>query len=132
MKKILGLLLLGSSILLSSCEGINDPQILIGHWNVVGSHHTVNFRDSEIYISSTKYDCFSLYSYTASADTLYVKGPDYDGTENNPTINLPYTFTSSNRLVITGLNTILSFCGMDTSAEREKVVLIKSLNDPYN
>ena len=132
MKKILGLLLLGSIILLSSCEGINDPQILIGHWNVVGSHHTVNFRDSEIYISSTKYDCFSLYSYTASADTLYIKGPDYDGTENNPTINLPYHFTSSNRLVINGFNVILSFCGMDTSAEREKVVLIKSLNDPYN
>lgn len=132
MKRILGLLLLGSMMLLSSCERTYDPQTLIGHWNVVGSHHTVNFRDSEIYISSTKYDCFSLYSYTASADTLYIKEPDYDGTENNPTINLPYHFTSSNRLVINGFNVILSFCGMDTSAEREKVVLIKSLNDPYN
>ena len=74
MKKIFGSLMLCMTLVLSSCEQPEGPQSLIGHWKMVDDHWTADFKNNgEMYVSSTKYDTFIPYLYSATSDSLWIK-----------------------------------------------------------
>ena len=134
MKKlsILCLVLLG--VFMASCEQLENPQSLIGHWRVVGDHWTATFDDEgELYISSTKYDFGSPYYYTATADSLYVYTISYteDGEEPSATPYVcTYSFRGSPTLVISGFNAIFQDQGSvaDKIKTKERVTLTRTLS----
>ena len=134
MKKSIVFLLFATAFLLSSCEQLESPQSLIGHWRVVGDHWTATFDDEgELYISSTKYDFGSPYYYTATADSLYVYTISYteDGEEPSATPYVcTYSFRGSPTLVISGFNAIFQDQGSvaDKIKTKERVTLTRTLS----
>ena len=108
MKKIFGLLILCMTFVLTSCEQLENPQSLIGHWRVVGDHWTADFDDEgELTISSVKYDCFHPYYYEATADSLYIyaiANTESGWAPSGTPYVCPYFFRGNHNLVIDGFN----------------------------
>ena len=132
MKKIFGLLILCMTFALTSCEQPETPQSLIGHWKVIDDHWTATFKeDGELYISSTKYDCFHLYQYTATSDSLYIYDFRYTTdapAEDNKEYVCAYSFKGSPTLVIQNFGAIFEHIGSvaDKIKNKESVVLTRS------
>ena len=104
MKKIFGLLMLCMTLVLSSCEQPEGPQSLIGHWKMVGDHWTADFKNNgEMYVSSTKYDTFIPYLYSATSDSLWIK---YNAPDDVHEYNCSYYFEKRNTLVIDGFDAL--------------------------
>ena len=133
MKKLIIFLLLATAFLFTACEQPEGPQSLIGHWNVRGDHWTATFEeDGELYISSTKYDCFHPYQYTATSDSLYIgafryttDAPPEDDTE----YVCAYSFKGNPTLVIENFGAIFENIGTvaDKIKKKESVVLTRSV-----
>ncbi len=132
MKPILSLFMLSIAFMFSSCEQSNAPQTLIGHWYVLGDHWTATFEeDGELIISSTKYDCFHPYQYTATADSLYIYAFRYTTdapADNDEEYVCAYSFKGSPTLVIENFGAIFENIGSvaDKIKKKESVVLTKS------
>ena len=132
MKKFFGLLILCMTFALTSCEQPEAPASIIGHWRVLGDHWTATFEeDGELYISSTKYDCFHLYQYTATSDSLYIYDLRYtdDGQqEKGNEYVCAYSFKGSPTLVIQNFGAIFEHIGSvaDKIKNKESVVLTRS------
>ena len=132
MKKIFGLLILCMTFALTSCEQPEAPASIIGHWRVLGDHWTATFEeDGTLYISSTKYDCFYPYQYTATADSLYIYAFRYTTdapADNDEEYVCAYSFKGSPTLVIQNFGAIFEHIGSvaDKIKNKESVVLIKS------
>ena len=132
MKKFFGLLILCMAFALTSCEQPEAPASIIGHWRVVGDHWTATFEeDGELYISSTKYDCFHLYQYTATSDSLYIYDLRYtdDGQQGKGNEYVcAYSFKGSPTLVIQNFGAIFEHIGSvaDKIKNKESVVLTRS------
>ena len=104
MKKIFGLLMLCMTLVLSSCEQPEGPQSLIGHWKMVGDHWTADFKNNgEMYVSSTEYDTFIPYLYSATSDSLWIK---YNAPDDVQEYNCSYHFEMRNILVIDGFDAL--------------------------
>ena len=133
MKKFFGLLILCMAFALTSCEQPEAPASVIGHWRVLGDHWTATFEeDGELYISSTKYDCFHPYQYTATSDSLYIgafryttDAPPEDDTE----YVCAYSFKGNPTLVIENFGAIFENIGTvaDKIKKKESVVLTRSV-----
>ena len=133
MKKILGLCILCMTFALTSCEQPEAPASIIGHWRVIGDHWTATFEeDGELYISSTKYDCFHLYQYTATSDSLYIYDLRYtdDGQQGKGNEYVcAYSFKGNPTLVIENFGAIFKNIGTvaDKMKKKESVVLTRSV-----
>ena len=133
MKKIFGLLILCMAFALTSCEQPEAPASIIGHWRVLGDHWTATFEeDGELYISSTKYDCFHLYQYTATSDSLYIYDLRYtdDGQQGKGNEYVcAYSFKGNPTLVIENFGAIFENIGTvaDNIKKKESVVLTRSV-----
>ena len=133
MKKILGLCILCMTFALTSCEQPEAPASIIGHWRVIGDHWTATFEeDGELYISSTKYDCFYPYQYTATSDSLYIYDLRYtdDGQEVKGNVYVcAYSFKGNPTLVIENFGAIFENIGTvaDKIKKKESVVLTRSV-----
>ena len=104
MKKISGLLMLCMTLVMSSCEQPEGPQSLIGHWKMVGDHWTADFKNNgEMYVSSTEYDTFIPYLYSATSDSLWIK---YNAPDDVQEYNCSYHFEMRNILVIDGFDAL--------------------------
>ena len=132
MKKIFALLILCMTFALTSCEQPEAPASIIGHWRVLGDHWTATFEeDGELYISSTKYDCFHPYQYTATSDSLYICAFRYTTdapAEDNKEYVCAYSFKGSPTLVIQNFGAIFEHIGSvaDKIKNKESVVLTRS------
>lgn len=132
MKKIFGLLILCMTFALTSCEQPEAPASIIGHWRVIGDHWTATFKeDGELYISSTKYDCFHPYQYTATSDSLYIYDLRYtdDGQQGKGNEYVcAYSFRGNTTLVIEKFGAIFENVGSvaDRIKKKESVVLTRS------
>lgn len=132
MKKIFGLLILGMTFALTSCEQPEAPASIIGHWRVLGDHWTADFDENgELTISSVKYDCFHPYYYEATADSLYIYAIAYTESGWAPSGTpyvCSYAFHGSPTLVIDGFNAIFQDMGSvaDKIQKKERVVLTKT------
>jgi len=135
MKKIFGLLMLCITFALTSCEQPEAPESLIGHWNVIGDHWTATFEENgELTISSTKYDCFHPYLYTATNDSLYIIPDmpyiDEEGQEEQKKVYVcAYSFKGSPTLVIENFAAIFENIGSsvaDKIKKTDRVVLTKT------
>lgn len=132
MKKIFGLLMLCMTLVLSSCEQPEGPQSLIGHWKMVGDHWTATFEENgELIISSTKYDCFYPYQYTATSDSLYICAFRYTTdalAEDDKEYVCAYSFRGNTTLVIEKFGAIFENVGSvaDKIKNKESVVLTRS------
>lgn len=132
MKKIFGLLMLCMTLVLSSCEQPEGPQSLIGHWKMVGDHWTATFEENgELIISSTKYDCFHPYQYTATSDSLYICAFRYTTdapAEDDKEYVCAYSFRGNTTLVIEKIGAIFENVGSvaDKIKNKESVVLTRS------
>ena len=117
---------------LTSCEQPEAPASIIGHWRVIGDHWTATFEeDGELYISSTKYDCFHLYQYTATSDSLYIYDQRYtdDGQQGKGHEYVcAYSFKGNPTLVIQNFGAIFEHIGSvaDKIKNKESVVLTRS------
>ena len=133
MKKILGLCILCMTFALTSCEQPEAPASIIGHWRVIGDHWTATFEeDGELYISSTKYDCFYPYQYTATSDSLYIYDLRYtdDGQQGKGNEYVcAYSFKGSPTLVIDGFNQLFQTHGSiaDKIKKKNPVALTRRL-----
>ena len=133
MKKIFGLLILCMTFALTSCEQPEAPASIIGHWRVLGDHWTATFEeDGELYISSTKYDCFYPYQYTATSDSLYIYDLRYtdDGQQGKGNEYVcAYSFKGNPTLVIENFGAIFENIGTvaDKIKKKESVVLTRSM-----
>ena len=133
MKKILGLCILCMTFALTSCEQPEAPASIIGHWRVLGDHWTATFEeDGELYISSTKYDCFYPYQYTATSDSLYIYDLRYtdDGQQGKGNEYVcAYSFKGNLTLVIENFGAIFENIGTvaDKIKKKESVVLTRSV-----
>ena len=133
MKKIFGLLILCMTFALTSCEQPEAPASIIGYWRVLGDHWTATFEeDGELYISSTKYDCFHLYQYTATSDSLYIYDFRYTTdapAEDNKEYVCAYSFKGNPTLVIENFGAIFENIGTvaDKIKKKESVVLTRSV-----
>ena len=99
MKKINLLVVFFSLLLFVSCEQIEGPESLIGHWKMVDDHWTADFKnDGEMYVSSTEYDIALPYLYSATSDSLWITDSKHSY------VNYPctYYFENKNTLVIDG------------------------------
>ena len=104
MKKILTLFMLCLTFALTSCEQPEGPQSLIGHWKIVGDHWTADFKNNgEMYVSSTEYDTFIPYLYSATSDSLWIK---YNAPDDVQEYNCSYHFEMRNILVIDGFDAL--------------------------
>ena len=104
MKKIFGLLMLCLTFALTSCEQPEGPQSLIGHWKMVSDHWTADFKNNgEMYVSSTEYDTFIPYLYSATSDSLWIK---YNAPDDVQEYNCSYHFEMRNILVIDGFDAL--------------------------
>lgn len=132
MKKFFGLLILCMAFALTSCEQPEAPASVIGHWRVLGDHWTATFEeDGELYISSTKYDCFHPYQYTATSDSLYIYDLRYtdDGQQGKGNEYVcAYSFKGNPTLVIENFGAIFEHIGSvaDKIKNKESVVLTRS------
>ena len=134
MKKILFLSFIAMAISFASCEHQQPeaPASIIGHWRVLGDHWTATFEeDGELYISSTKYDCFHLYQYTATSDSLYICAFRYTTdapAEDNKEYVCAYSFKGNPTLVIENFGAIFEHIGSvaDKIKNKESVVLTRS------
>ena len=134
MKKMLFLSFFAMVISLASCEHQQPeaPASIIGHWRVIGDHWTATFEeDGELYISSTKYDCFHLYQYTATSDSLYIYDQRYtdDGQQGKGHEYVcAYSFKGNPTLVIQNFGAIFEHIGSvaDKIKNKESVVLTRS------
>ena len=132
MKKIFGLFILCMTFALTSCEQPEAPASLVGRWRVLGDHWTATFEeDGELYISSTKYDCFYPYQYTATSDSLYIC--DFRYTTDAPAEDdneyvCAYSFKGNPTLVIENFGAIFENIGTvaDKIKKKESVVLTRS------
>ena len=129
MKKlsILCFVLLG--VFMASCEQLENPQSLIGHWRVVGDHWTADFDDEgELTISSVKYDCFHPYLYTATTDSLYVYWCVNMLQPTPDPVACSYDFKGNNTLVIDGFSAIFQDLGSvaDKITKNERVTLTRT------
>ena len=105
---------------------------------MIGDHWTATFEeDGELYISSTKYDCFYPYQYTATSDSLYIYDLRYtdDGQEvkGNEYV-CAYSFKGNPTLVIKNFGAIFENIGTvaDKIKKKESVVLTPSvIRFPY-
>ena len=133
MKKIFGLLILCMTFALTSCEQPEARASIIGHWRVLGDHWTATFEeDGELYISSTKYDCFHPYQYTATSDSLYIYDLRYtdDGQQGKGNEYVcAYSFKGNPTLVIENFGAIFENIGTvaDKIKKKESVVLTRSV-----
>ena len=133
MKKIFGLLILCMTFALTSCEQPEAPASIIGYWRVLGDHWTATFEeDGELYISSTKYDCFYPYQYTATSDSLYIYDLRYtdDGQQGKGNEYVcAYSFKGNPTLVIENFGAIFENIGTvaDKIKKKESVVLTRSV-----
>ena len=135
MKKILFLSFIAMAISFASCEHQQPeaPASIIGHWRVIGDHWTATFEeDGELYISSTKYDCFHLYQYTATSDSLYICAFRYTTdapAEDNKEYVCAYSFKGNPTLVIENFGAIFENIGTvaDNIKKKESVVLTRSV-----
>ena len=104
MKKIFSLFMLCMTFALTSCEQPEGPQSLIGHWKMVDDHWTADFKNNgEMYVSSTKYDTFIPYLYSATSDSLWIK---YNAPDDVQEYNCSYHFENNNLLVIDGFGAL--------------------------
>ena len=132
MKKLFVLFMFCVTFALTSCEQPEAPASIIGHWRVIGDHWTATFKeDGELYISSTKYDCFHLYQYTATSDSLYIYDFRYTTdapAEDNKEYVCAYSFKGSPTLVIQNFGAIFEHIGSvaDKIKNKESVVLTRS------
>ena len=133
MKKIFGLFILCMTFALTSCEQPEAPASLVGRWRVLGDHWTATFEeDGELYISSTKYDCFYPYQYTATSDSLYIYDLRYtdDGQQGKGNEYVcAYSFKGNPTLVIENFGAIFENIGTvaDKIKKKESVVLTRSV-----
>lgn len=133
MKKLFVLFMFCVTFALTSCEQPETPQSLIGHWKVLGDHWTATFEeDGELYISSTKYDCFHPYQYTATSDSLYIYDLRYtdDGQQGKGNEYVcAYSFKGNPTLVIENFGAIFKNIGTvaDKIKNKESVVLTRSV-----
>ena len=133
MKKIFGLLILCMTFALTSCEQPEAPASIIGHWRVLGDHWTATFEeDGELIISSTKYDCFYPYQYTATSDSLYICAFRYTTdapAEDDKEYVCSYFFKGSPTLVIDGFNQLFQTHGRiaDKIKKKNPVALTRRL-----
>ena len=132
MKQLYVLFMFCVTFALTSCEQPEAPASIIGHWRVLGDHWTATFEeDGELYISSTKYDCFHLYQYTATSDLLYIYDFRYTTdapAEDNKEYVCAYSFKGSPTLVIQNFGAIFEHIGSvaDKIKNKESVVLTRS------
>ena len=133
MKKLYVLFMFCVTFALTSCEQPEAPASIIGHWRVLGDHWTATFEeDGELYISSTKYDCFYPYQYTATSDSLYIYDLRYtdDGQQvkGNEYV-CAYSFKGNPTLVIENFGAIFENIGTvaDKIKKKESVVLTRSV-----
>ena len=132
MKKLYVLFMFCVTFALTSCEQPEAPASIIGHWRVIGDHWTATFKeDGELYISSTKYDCFHLYQYTATSDSLYICAFRYTTdapAEDDQEYVCAYSFKGSPTLVIENFGAIFENIGSvaDKIKKKESVVLTRS------
>ena len=132
MKKIFGLLILCMTFALTSCEQPEAPASIIGHWRVLGDHWTATFKeDGELYISSTKYDCFHPYQYTTTSDSLYIGAFRYTTdapAEDDKEYVCAYSFKGNPTLVIENFGAIFENIGTvaDKIKKKESVVLTRT------
>ena len=134
MKKMLFLSFVAMVISLASCEHQQPeaPASIIGHWRVIGDHWTATFEeDGELTISSTKYDCFHPYQYTATTDSLYIYAFRYTTdapAEDNKEYVCAYSFKGNPTLVIENFGAIFENIGTvaDKIKNKESVVLTRS------
>ena len=104
MKKLIIFLLLATACLFTACEQPEGPQSLIGHWKMVGDHWTADFKNNgEMYVSSTKYDTFIPYLYSATSDSLWIK---YNAPDDVQEYHCSYHFENNNMLVIDGFDAL--------------------------
>ena len=104
MKKSIIFLLLVTTCLFTACEQPEGPQSLIGHWKMVGDHWTADFKNNgEMYVSSTKYDTFIPYLYSATSDSLWIK---YNAPDDVQEYHCSYHFENNNLLVIDGFDAL--------------------------
>ena len=133
MKKIFGLLILCMTLALTSCEQPETPHSLIGHWKVIDDHWTATFEENgELIISSTKYDCFHSYQYTATSDSLYICAFRYTTdapAEDDKEYVCAYSFKGNPTLVIENFGAIFENIGTvaDKIKKKESVVLTRSV-----
>jgi hypothetical protein len=119
MKKIFGLLMLCMTLVLSSCEQPEGSQSLIGHWKMVDDHWTADFKNNgEMYVSSTKYDTFIPYLYSATSDSLWIK---YNAPDDVQEYNCSYHFEMRNILVIDGFDALTPQNDWVTDSIKSKV-----------
>lgn len=122
------------AISFASCEHQQPeaPASIIGHWRVLGDHWTATFEeDGELYISSTKYDCFHPYQYTATSDSLYICAFRYTTdapAEDDKEYVCAYSFKGNPTLVIENFGAIFENIGTvaDKIKKKESVVLSKT------
>ena len=134
MKKMLFLPFVAMVISLASCEHQQPeaPASIIGHWRVIGDHWTATFEeDGELYISSTKYDCFHPYQYTATSDSLYIYDLRYTTdapAEDDKEYVCAYSFRGNTTLVIEKFGAIFENVGSvaDRIKKKEPVVFTRS------
>ena len=132
MKKLMIFLLLATACLFTACEQPEGPQSLIGHWKMVGDHWTATFEENgELIISSTKYDCFHPYQYTATSDSLYICAFRYTTdapAEDDKEYVCAYSFKGNPTLVIENFGAIFENIGTvaDKIKKKESVVLTRT------
>ena len=133
MKKLFVLFMFCVTFALTSCEQPEGPQSLIGHWYVRGDHWTATFEENgELIISSTKYDCFHPYQYTATSDSLYICAFRYTTdapAEDDKEYVCAYSFKGNPTLVIENFGAIFENIGTvaDKIKKKESVVLTRSV-----
>ena len=132
MKKLYVLFMFCVTFALTSCEQPEAPASIIGHWRVLGDHWTAMFEENgELIISSTKYDCFHPYQYTATSDSLYICAFRYTTdapAEDDKEYVCAYSFRGNTTLVIEKFGAIFENVGSvaDRIKKKESVVLTRS------
>ena len=97
-------MLLATACLFTACEQPEGPQSLIGHWKMVDDHWTADFKNNgEMYVSSTEYDTFIPYLYSATSDSLWIK---YNAPDDVQEYHCSYHFENNNLLVIDGFDAL--------------------------
>lgn len=126
MKKFIGLLLLGSMLILSSCETPKGPEGLEGIWTILkGEKWLVAFQDNTIGMTTFDQSKQLAFEFEATWDSLYIT-PIASNTDEMPAPRTcSYYFQNNLMLVINGLNLLYEDATTNPNQEAKKVVLVR-------
>ena len=126
MKKLIGLFLLGSMLMLSSCEAPQGPEGLEGIWTILkGEKWLVAFHGNTIGMTTFDQSKQLTFEFEATLDSLYIK-PITDNTDEAPEpVVCSYYFQNNIMLVINGLNLLYEDSITNPNHEAKKVVLVR-------